>query len=88
MDLLSANVHRVLTTEKLDVLRNHKIKTSLDFLQANNDRISLLLSCNLGEVIKIKDTILQLNDSKPIRASNLYKAALHSTFVLQSGIEE
>lgn len=88
MDLLSANVNRVLTSEKLDVLRNNKIKTSLEFLQANNDKIGLLLGCNIGEIIKIKETILELNNSKPIRGSNLYKICLHNTFVLKSGIEE
>ena len=39
MNILSPDFSGHLTVQKLEILRNHKIITSLDFVQTNNDKI-------------------------------------------------
>lgn len=77
-----------LTVEKLDVLKHRKIFTTLDFVQANNDKLSSWIGCNVSEIIKIKEKILASNNSKPMRADKLCDIRLHTTVFIESGIEK
>ena len=86
MNLLAAEFKHVLSDNQLDILRTHKIITSLDFVQFNNDRLVNMLSCNVSEIIKIKEKILDSNHSRAIGADRLYDSRLRNTSIIETGI--
>ncbi|KAK4002568.1 hypothetical protein OUZ56_004383 [Daphnia magna] len=87
MNLLSESISPLLTSDKLELLKAHKILTSLDFVQYNNDKIANLIGQNVSEIIKIKDQILAANNSKSLRADKLYEIILKRTTIIKSGID-
>lgn len=87
MNLLSESVSPLLTKEKLELLKSHKILTTLDFVQYNNDKMANLIVQNVSEIIKIKDKILASNNSKPMRGDKMFDMMLKRTVVINSGIE-
>ncbi len=86
--MLSFDLHPMLTAEKLEVLKNHKIRTPLDFVQANNEKMAALVSCAVVDIILIKERILSFNGSKALRAVKLYDHSLRNTVVVGTGIKE
>lgn len=88
MNLFSECVSPILTVGKLEILKSHKIVTSLDFVQTNNDKLANWIECNVSEIIKIKEKILAVNNSKPTRADKLCDLRLQSTVIIKCGIEK
>jgi len=88
MNLLAADFKHVLSDNQLDILRTHKIITSLDFVQFNNDRLVNMLSCNVSEIIKIKEKILDSNHSRAICADRLYDNRLRNTSIIETGLSK
>lgn len=86
MNLLTESVSPMLTSDKLELLKAHKILNSLDFVQYSNDKIANLIGQNVSEIIKIKDQILAANNSKPLRADKMYEIILKRTVIIKSGI--
>ncbi|XP_057364771.1 DNA repair protein RAD51 homolog 4-like [Daphnia carinata] len=87
MNLLSESISPLLTLDKLELLKAHKVLTSLDFVQYNNDKIANLIGQNVSEIIKIKDQILAANNSKPLRGDKLYEMLLKRMTIITSGID-
>ncbi|KAI9562068.1 putative RAD51D [Daphnia sinensis] len=87
MNLISESISPLLTLDKLELLKAHKVLTTLDFVQYNNDKIANLIGQNVSEIIKIKDQILAANNSKPLRADKLYEMILKRTTIIKSGID-
>ena len=46
-----------------------------------------MIGCHPSEVIKIKDKILNLNNSKASRGDKLYDRSLKTTVLIGSGVE-
>lgn len=88
MNNLAVDFNHLLTAQKLEVLKHHNIKTSLDFVQTNNDKVAHMIGCNVSEIIKIKETILNSNNSQAIRGDKLYDVALATTTIISTGIPE
>lgn len=88
MSILSLCICSTFTAEKLDVLKSHKVVTSLDFLQYNNERLTSIMGITVSDVIKIKEKILESNNIQPLRADKLCDLRLQSTLLLASGISE
>ena len=86
MNNLAVSFSHLLTAQKLEVLKNHDIKTSLDFVQTNNDKIAHMIGCNVSEIIKIKEAILSLNNSQATRGDKLYDVTLTTTTLVGTGI--
>ena len=86
--MLTSDIHVLFTSENLDLLRNHRIKTSLDFVQCNNEKLCTILSCPVVEIIKIKELILSSNGSKALRAGRMFQEVLKNTLVIGTGIKE
>jgi hypothetical protein len=87
MNLLSESVSPLLTKDKLELLKSHKILTTLDFVQYNNEKMANLIVQNVSEIIKIKDKILASNNSKPLRGDKMYDMLLKRTIMIHTGIE-
>jgi len=88
MNNLATSFSHLLTAEKLELLKSHNIKTSLDFVQTNNDKIAHMIKCTVIEIIKIKETILSLNNSQSTRGDKLYDITLTTTTLIGTGITE
>lgn len=88
MSILSPSVNSLFTTERLDVLKTHKVVTSLDFLQCNNDKVAHYMGVTVSDVIKIKEKILDSNGIRPMRVDKLCDLRLQSTSLLATGISE
>ena len=88
MNLFSESISPLLTVSKLEILKKHKISTSLDFVEYNNDKMANLIGVNVSEIIKIKDSILAGHNSKPIRADKWCDLRLQvSSVIIESGIK-
>lgn len=84
MNLLSES--SLLTADKLETLKAHKVFTSLDFVQSHNEKIANWIGCNVSEIIKMKEKILAANNSNPMRADRLCDNRLKSMAIIESGI--
>ena len=61
-------------------------RTDLDFLLCPNEKLTKLLECNLGEVIKMKEKILDATNCKGVRADKLCDLRLTAMSNLETGI--
>ena len=88
MNNLSVNFSDLLSVKNLELLKNHNIRTSLDFVQTNNEKIVHIISSNVSEIIKIKEKILNFNNSQSVRGDKLYEFTLNATVLIATGFEQ